>query len=129
MLVSIDFDGTMWSHMAFFRALMIGLQTQGHQVGCLTGHAAETEAADVRLMMSRGFPAPNFYFGRTPEFIPLNGAHFKLTMIEKHRIAMHFDDFDYNNPETRRIFDASPLRGRIIKVEHREPTSTHFEMW
>ena len=128
MRISIDFDGTMWSHMGFFREFMRAMQSAGHQVGVLTGHSASTAEADIRLMIARGFPRPDFYLGRTTEYLPFNGAKFKLDMIRLHGIDYHFDDFDYDNPETTRLFDeVADIRHRIVKVRWREPHSTHYE--
>lgn len=128
MKVSIDFDGTMWDHMAFFRDLMKSLQAAGHEVGCLTGHEPRIMENDIALMVARGFPKPDFWLGRTPEYVPFNGAKFKIDMIRAHGIDVHFDDFDYNNPETKRLFDeAADVRYKVFKVEHREPRGTHYE--
>lgn len=121
MKVSIDFDGTLWSRMAFFRLLMVALQSGGHQVGMLTGHRQDAEERDVALMISRGFPKPDFYFGRTPDYMHLNGAHYKSMIIEREGIDMHFDDFDYDNPETEKLFRELGQMERIVRVVARTP--------
>jgi len=129
MKISIDYDGTMWSHMAFFRALMHTMQTAGHQVGVLTGHTPDGKDRDIALMVARGFPVPDFWFGRTEAYISSNGAVYKSDTILKENIDIHFDDYDFNNPETEAIFKEKlgDQFYRVIKVEHREPTSTHYE--
>lgn len=129
MKISIDYDGTMWSHMNFFRQLMISMKAAGHSVGCLTGHEPRIRDSDISLMLSRGFPEPDFWFGRTPEYVPFNGAKFKSAMILQEGIDIHFDDFDYNNPETERLFKEclGDEFYRIVKVQHREPHTTHYE--
>ena len=115
--------------MNFFRQLMLTMQAAGHFVGCLTGHEPRIRESDIALMRSRGFPEPDFWFGRTPEYVPFNGAKFKSHIILQENIDIHFDDFDYNNPQTEAMFKA--LLGaefyRIIKVQHREPHSVHYE--
>lgn len=125
--ISIDFDGTLWSRMGFFRPLMISLQKDGHQVGMLTGHRHTSEEKDIALMLSRGFPRPNFYFGRTPDFMHLNGAHFKSMIIQREGIDMHFDDYDYDNPDTEKAFRELGQELRIARVKVRQPHDTHFE--
>ena len=133
MKISIDFDGTMWSHMAFFREFMKAMQAAGHQVGCLTGHNDDPEGRhrnkDIDLMIARGFPRPDFWFGRTPDYAPFNGAKYKSDIILREGIALHFDDFDFNNLETERIFKErlGDQFYRIVKIQHREPTSVHYE--
>ena len=129
MKISIDYDGTMWSHMAFFRELMKAMQLQGHQVGVLTGHNEECREADIALMVDRGFPRPDFWFGRTAEYQPMNGSIFKSAVIEREGIDIHFDDCDFGNQRSREIFEERLGAGayRVFKVPHREPTSIHYE--
>lgn len=131
MKISIDFDGTMWSHMAFFRELMRFYQTSGHTVGVLTGHSHDPFhiQRDIDLMTARGFNRPDFYFGRTPEYMAFNGAVRKSDIILSENISLHFDDFDFNNPETERIFKERLGMEfyRIVKMQHREPTNIHYE--
>jgi len=128
MKVSIDFDGTLWSHMNFFREFMKAMQAQGHQVGMLTGHKQESEEHDIAKMEEYNFPRPDFFFGRTPEYMHLNGAHYKSDMIVKHNIDIHFDDFDYDHPDTKKIFDSrQDVRKKIFKVEWKPPRSSKQE--
>ena len=131
MKISIDFDGTMWSHMAFFREFIEAMQGGGHQVGCLTGHndSPEHRNSDIELMRSRRFPLPDFWFGRTPEYIPLNGSIYKSMVILREGIDMHFDDCDYGNPESLRLFreKLGDQYYRLVIVQHREPPSVHYE--
>src|SRR5208337_3327290 len=63
--ISIDYDGTMWSHMAFFREFMRVMQAAGHQVGILTAHSERMRDGDIDLMTQRGFPPPSFWLGRS----------------------------------------------------------------
>lgn len=121
MKISIDFDGTLWSRMAFFREFMFAMQARGHQVGMLTGHSHDMESKDVALMLARGFPKPDFYFGRTPDYMHLNGAHFKSMVIKREGIAMHFDDYDYDNPDTDRLFKELGQEEQIARVKARTP--------
>lgn len=125
--ISIDFDGTCWSRMGFFREMMLAMQAAGHHVGMLTGHKQESKDKDIELMVARGFPRPDFYFGRTEEWMHLNGAHFKSHIIKTEGIDMHFDDYDYDNPDTIKLFKELGQELYIARVKVREPHKTHFE--
>lgn len=104
MKISIDLDGTLYFKPDFFCDFMSQMQRIGHAVGVLTGHKAESQCDDrVKLAAYRFFP--DFYLGRTPEYIPFNGAKFKCDMIRAHGIDIHFDDMDYGNLDTVRIFN------------------------
>lgn len=129
MKISIDYDGTMWSHMAFFRAFMIAMQKEGHQVGCLTGHNAPMREKNIALMVARGFPKPDFWFGRTEEYVPRNGSIYKSVVILRENIDIHFDDCDFGNPESLRLFREflGDQFYRLMIVEARFPTHVHFE--
>ena len=121
MKISIDFDGTCWSRMAFFRELMKSFQAAGHKVGMLTGHRQEEKDKDIALMVSRGFPVPSFYFGRTPDYMHLNGAHYKSMIIKRESIDLHFDDYDYDNADTIKIFAELGQEEKIARVKARTP--------
>lgn len=129
MKISIDFDGTMWSHMAFFRNFMHAMQKAGHQVGCLTGHNEYIRQNDIDLMVARGFPVPDFWFGRTEEYVSKNGSVYKSVVILREGIEIHFDDCDFGNPESLRLFKEGlgDQFYRLMTVEPRYPTREHFE--
>jgi hypothetical protein len=128
--ISIDFDGTMWSHMAFFRELMKSMKLLNHQVGCLTGHSDDggnNRRNDIALMKARGFPEPDFWFGKTEEY--QNSAKYKAMVILREGIDIHFDDCDYGNQETVKLFQE--ILGdqfyRLMIVKDRQPMSIHYE--
>ena len=131
MKISIDYDGTLWSHMAFFREFMKAMQAAGHQVGCLTGHNDDghSRGNDLSLMEKRGFPKPDFWFGRTPGYCALNGSIYKSMVILREKIDLHFDDCDYGNPESLFLFqkELGDQIYRLVIVKDRQPSSTHFE--
>lgn len=128
MRISIDLDGTLWQHMGFFRALMLAMQAQGHQVGILTGHGVEIREADIALMIARGFPRPDFFLGKEiEEDKARNGGYFKARMILEHRIDVHFDDHDFGNPHSEQILLDYGLRNRLMRAYHSEPHSVHSE--
>src|SRR5260221_4970468 len=102
--ISIDMDGTLWQNMGFFREFMLMMQGQGHQVGILTGHGLESEKPDIELMIARGFPKPDFWFGREEADLPYNGAEMKSRRILSENIDYHYDDLDYDNPVTFELF-------------------------
>lgn len=120
MKISVDLDGTLYAHAAFFRALFRLYQAAGHTVGVLTGHADYGEEHDRKKLGDMGI-VPDFYLGRTPAYIPRNGMHFKLDMIADHGIDLHFDDLDYDYPDTTRIFREAPeaMRQKIVIVPHK----------
>lgn len=121
MKISLDLDGTALAKMEFFRELMAALQARGHQVGILTGHAHTSKDHDVAKLVKLGFPRPDFYFGRTPEYLPLNGAHFKSMVIKREGIALHFDDYDYDNPDTMKLFGELGQEERIARLKAQKP--------
>lgn len=127
MKISIDLDGTLYSHMTFFKLLWLALKQHGHEVGILTGHSLESQATDRKIITDLGFPEPDFYLGRTPEHIPFNGAIFKIEMIKQHNIDMHYDDYDYDHPITTRLFEESDIRTKIAKLKFKEPRGTKQE--
>lgn len=121
MKISIDLDGTCYSKMGFFRELMAAMQARGHQVGILTGHNHTSEAEDVALLMRHGFQKPDFYFGRTPEYLPMNGAHFKSMIIKREGITLHFDDYDFDHADTIRLFAELGQEVHIARMKPRQP--------
>ena len=128
MKVSIDLDGTLWQHMGFFRALMQSMQSQGHRVGILTGHDDRIREQDVALMVARGFPRPDFYFGKqTLADLESNGSHFKARIIQQEAIDIHFDDHDFGNSESESLMSQLGVSDRVVKVPFRLPLSEHFE--
>lgn len=123
--ISIDFDGTMWGQMAFFREFMWAMQAAGHTVGCLTGHAERSREADIELMMRRGFPRPQFWIGR-PDDSKEHGGTFKPRMIREHDIDIHFDDCDYRALDTIALMGEHP---QVFQVHPRHPRNAHREDW
>jgi len=104
--VSIDLDGTFYAHTAFFVAMATAMQAAGHEVGILTGHGVASEGHVRERCAGYGFN-PDFYLGRTAEYVGLNGSYFKRDMIREHAIDYHFDDHDYDNEDSRAIIAAS----------------------
>lgn len=129
MKISFDMDGTVWSHMAYFRTMMIAFKAQGHEIGILTGHRHTMKDDDIALLVARGFPKPDFWFGREEPDMPFNGAIMKSRRILSEKIDYHYDDLDFNNPDTLRLFKEGLKEQfyRLIIVTHREPVNTHFE--
>lgn len=129
MKISIDFDGTLWDHMAFFREFMTVMQKSGHQVGMLTGHSMDTKDKDIELMKARNFPKPDFYFGRTEKYMSYNGAVYKSFIIRTENIDLHFDDCDFALPETISLFNEhlGDQLYKLVVMKHREPKGVHFE--
>ena len=120
MKISVDIDGTLYAHKAFFRELFRLCGSAGHSIGILTGHSAECEQKDRAELAAMGFTV-DFYLGRTAEYMSRNGMHFKRDMILAHGIDLHFDDLDYGLADTTRILAASGdnVIRRIIIVPHK----------
>lgn len=129
MKISIDFDGTLWSHMEFFREFMAAMQDYGHEVGMLTAHNEDMRETDLALLELRKFPVPDFWLGRPAEYQGTTSADFKSDVILREGIDLHFDDCDFDNPETSQTFDEKlgPLAYKVIRVRHREPHNVHYE--
>ena len=119
MKVSFDLDGTAFERPKFYAELAAALKLAGHQVGVLTGHSQKAESADCRKLADLGFPDMDFYFGRSGKFEALNGAHFKRMVIDREQIDAHFDDYDYDHPDTIRIF-AELGEDRVFRVRSSE---------
>jgi hypothetical protein len=121
MKISIDYDGTMWSHMAFFREFMKAMQAAGHKVGCLTAHFPHQREQDIALMASRGFPLPDFWLGHEGD------GWTKPSVIIREGIDIHFDDGNGGGqiPEYRQQLGEQSYR--LITVECRVPMDKHYE--
>ena len=120
MKISVDLDGTLYAHAAFFRSLFRLYQAAGHTVGILTGHADYGEEHDRKRLGEMGI-VPDFYLGRTADWMPKNGMWYKLFEIRNSDIDLHFDDLDYDHPETTKIWREAPdeLRQRVVIVPHK----------
>jgi hypothetical protein len=114
--VSIDLDGTAYENVDFFNGLCWALTHAGHEVGVLTGHAHTSEEKDRERLSQLGYPVMSFYLGRPPEFMHLNGAHWKSRAIVEYGIDMHFDDYDYGYDETCRLFGELGTECRVCRV-------------
>ena len=121
MKISIDLDGCLWHHQAFFRDLMRGMQAAGHQVGILTSHKMIHEQADRALLAARGFPEPNFYIGRASGVIDY--AAYKAHMILERGIDLHFEDGLAEGMRSLLLKEAY----RVVSVAPRGPEDQHFE--
>jgi len=121
MKISLDMDGTCLAKPEFFREFMVAMQAHGHQVGILTGRGHTSEGDTIAKLLKLGFPKPDFYFGRTPEYMSLNGAHFKSMIIKREGIELHFDDYDYDNTDTIKLFAELGQEERIARLKALPP--------
>lgn len=121
MKISIDLDGCLWHHQAFFRDLMRGMQAAGHQVGILTSHKTIHEPADQALLAARGFPEPDFYIGRVNGVVDY-AAH-KAHIILTCNIDLHFEDGLAEQMRALLFNDAY----RVVSVAPRGTEEQHFE--
>ncbi len=116
MKISTDLDGTCFYKPEFFKELMRLFIQAEHEVGILTGHRQSSEEKDVNKLISAGFPKPSFYFGRTEDYMHLNGAHYKSMIIEREKIDIHFDDYDYDNYDTIRLFASLGQESNVVRL-------------
>ena len=121
MKISIDLDGCLWHHQTFFREFMRAMQAAGHQVGILTSHKNIHEPADRALLEKRGFPAPDFYIGRTNGI--KNYAAYKAHIILASGIDLHFEDGLAEEMRALLLKDAY----RVVSVAPRGTEEKHFE--
>lgn len=117
MKISLDLDGTCYYKPAFFKELMRLFLSAGHEVGILTGHRQSSAERDIAKLVEAGFPRPSFYFGRTEDYMSLNGAHYKSMIIDREGIDIHFDDYDYGNTDTIRLFKELGQEDKIVRMK------------
>ncbi len=113
MKISFDLDGTAWKYRKEFSALAHILKTSGHEVGILTAHSPKLKDRDIELWLARGFPTPDFYIcNENKESV----AKFKAEAMWKHRIDLHFEDFDGGIYE-KQMMDLLILgEGEVVKI-------------
>ena len=128
MKISLDLDGTVWSHKAFFRAFMLAMQGAGHKVGILTAHRDIHRDADLLLLDKEGFPSPSFFLCR-PYQSSDSYAEFKAKTILSEKIDIAFDDCNFDGNEVEKMIHAllGKERHRLIKVTPRYPESRRYE--
>ena len=116
MRFSFDLDGVCYERPEVFAAIAHALQSAGHEVGVLSGHRNGSGERTLDKLESLGFPRMDFFFGRRPEDMDKNGAVRKSQVIEEEGIALHFDDYDFNNTDTIRLFRELGQEGRVARV-------------
>jgi hypothetical protein len=128
MKISLDLDGSVWSHKSFFRELMIAMQAAGHQVGILTAHRDIHRDADLFLLTAENFPMPDFFYCR-PYKSHLTYAEFKAQTILNEGIDIAFDDCNFDGTEVEATIRAllGDQKHRLIKVTPRFPENVRYE--
>jgi hypothetical protein len=128
MKVSIALDGCLWQHQAFFRELMAAMHSRMNLVGILTSHKQSMERGDLDLMVTRGFPLPDFWIGMDAEDVR-HPSDFKAMAILREGIDLHFDDCDQGDPLSVGVFQR--VLGaefyRLVRIEARSPLEVHYE--
>jgi hypothetical protein len=126
--ISLDLDGTLLSHMAFFREFMLAMQGRGHEVGIVTAHRDIHSEADLLLLKELRFPPPDFCFCR-PYKSTLSYAEFKAQTIREQGIDIAFDDCNFGSLEVESSIHAllGDQRHKLFKVTPRFPEATHYE--
>lgn len=125
MRFSFDLDGVLYERTDMWREIMLALKAAGHEVGVLSGHHQHSEDHVRKKLVSMGFPVIDFYRGREGEMLAKNGAVMKAAAIEEMGIALHFDDFDFGNAETERLFHELADMTRVARVTSRETWDEH----
>lgn len=116
MKFSFDLDGVCYERPEVFAAIAHALQAAGHEVGILSGHRHGHWERTKAKLSDLGFPEMDFFFGRRPEDMDKNGAVRKSQVIEDEDIALHFDDYDFNNEQTIKLFGQLGQEPRIARV-------------
>lgn len=116
MKFSFDLDGVCYERPEVFAAIAHALQSAGHEVGVLSGHRHGSGERTLDKLEAMGFPRMDFFFGRRPEDMDKNGAVRKSQVIRDHEIALHFDDYDFNNADTIRLFRELGQECRVARV-------------
>jgi hypothetical protein len=126
--ISLDLDGTVWSHKSFFRELMIAMLKAGHEVGILTAHRDIHKDADLFLLTAENFPKPSFFYCRSYKS-RFTYAEFKAHTILNEKIDIHFDDCNFDGTEVESTIRAllGDQQYRLIKVTPRFPENTRYE--
>ena len=123
MRFSFDLDGVLWERPELFRPIISALVAAGHEYGVLAGfHHTEEHVAKIRERLeSLGYPEPSFVFGRTDGFyMDHNGAVHKSDKIHQLGVDLHFDDYDYDHPDTIRLFDELGFEGKVARIRSAE---------
>ena len=128
MKISLDLDGTILSHIGFFREFAKLYVASGHEVGILTAHRSNHRRADKLYLRSLSFPDPMFWIDR-PYGSNENYAEFKAKAIIENGIDLHFDDCDFGKREVESSMRAilGDQQHRLIKVTPRFPEDKHYE--
>lgn len=123
MRISFDLDGVAWERPELFSVIAHGFNDPlQHEWGILAGFGWSPDAEQhVReRLLGLGYPMPYFILGRTVDYMHLNGAHFKSAMIVEYKIDLHFDDYDYDHPDTIRLFAELGQEHRVVRVRSQE---------
>lgn len=114
--VSFDLDGVLYEKPDLYIVLCRLLKQAGAEIGVLTGHRHSSRDHVFTKLRRMGFPDFDFYFGREGEELKQNGAVMKSKAIDEYGISVHFDDYDFDYPETIRLFKELGMEDRIIRV-------------
>lgn len=120
MIFSFDLDGVLYEYSGALVPIITSLKLAGHQVGVLSGHRQESEEKDRAKLLSMGYPEFDFYFGRRPEDMPFNGAIRKSQVLRDQEVDFHFDDYDFDHPDTIKLFAELGQETKIVRLRSRE---------
>jgi hypothetical protein len=120
---SFDLDGVLWERPEVFRPMIHALVVAGHDFGVLAGfHHSKERVAKIRERLKElGYPEPSFVFGRTDGYyMDRNGAVHKSDKIRELGVDLHFDDYDFDHPDTIRLFAELGQEGKVARIRSAE---------
>ncbi len=120
MKISFDLDGVLLEKPEIYKALCRTMKNGGAQIGVLTGHKHSSKDKVLRRLYSLGYPKFDFYFGRREEDMAFNGAIRKSQVIDQECIDAHFDDYDFDWPDTVDLFASGGQESKILRLRSTE---------
>lgn len=120
MKFSFDLDGVLYEKTEAYKVLCRALKSSGAMIGVLSGHRHSSKDKVLKNLSDLGYPDFDFYFGRRPEDMHLNGAVRKSQVIKDEGIDVHFDDYDFDWPDTVDLFASCGQESKILRLHSTE---------
>jgi len=98
MKIACDIDGMVKSYPEFFQYLIPGLQSEGCEVGLLTGIKEDQSEIVIDAFKKKGITLDFAYF-KPEELNKLPNGVWKAVICRYKKIDYLFDDFQHDNPE------------------------------
>ncbi len=120
MRISFDLDGVLYEKPEIYKVLCRALKNGGAMIGILSGHKHSSKDKVFKRLDDLGYPNFDFYFGRRPEDMHLNGAVRKSQVIRDEKIDIHFDDYDFDYPATVDLFALGGEESKVLRLRSAE---------